>query len=123
MYALVIRLLICPLDFDISTDLIGVLGTDTLDTLALRWAFWHPESHFFPIGWDATSVTPNVLDHLLFAPLQTVAFPLADNIWWLSQLWLSLICAHVYGQTLSENRYSGWMAGSTLILSDSLIEK
>ena len=77
----------------------------------------------FPIGWDATGVTPNVLDHLLFAPLQTVAFPLADNIWWLSQLWFSLVCAHIYGHTLSENPYSGWMAGATLILCDSLIRE
>ena len=123
IYALVIRLIVCPLDFDISTDLIGVLGTDTLDTLSLRWAFWYPESHFFPVGWNATSVTPNILDHLLFAPLRGLAFPLADNIWWLSQLWLSIVCAHIYGRTLSHHQYAGWTGGFTLILCDSLLRE
>ena len=123
IYVIVIRLVVCPWNFDVSTDLIGVLGTDTLDTLALRWAFWHPEAHFFPIGWNATSVTPNVLDHLLFAPLLSLTFPLADNLWWLSQLWISLVCAHVYGATLSDHPHSGWMGGVTLLLCDSLIRE
>ena len=52
----------------------------------------------------------NVLDHLLFAPLQTVAFPLADNIWWLSQLWLSLICARLWTDPIRKSllRMDGW---------------
>mgnify|MGYP001446575206 CR=1 FL=1 len=123
IYAIIIRLFICPWDFDVSTDLIGFLGTDTLDTLSLRWAFWHPESHFFPIGWDATKVTPNIFDHLLFVPLLHLPFPMADNLWWLSQLWVSLVCAHMYGHCLSENQSSGWMGGVTLIVCDSLLRE
>ena len=56
-------------------------------------------------------------------PFLIVAFPLADNMWWLSHLWLSVVCAHLYGGTLSTNRFAGWMAGATLILCDSLIRE
>ena len=123
VYAIIIRLLICPWDFDISAELIGFLGTDTLDTVALRWAFWHPDAHFFPVGWSAYSVTPNILDHLLFVPFLSFPFPLADNLWWLSHLWLSVVCAHLYGGTVSTNRFAGWMGGATLFLCDSLIRE
>ena len=123
MYACIIRLFVCPVDIDITTDLIGYLGTDTLDTVALRWAFWHPESHFFPAGWSASSVTPNLLDHILFTPLLYLPFPIGDNLWWLGNLWLSCLSAHRYGQTLSNNPNSGWMTGTALVLCDTLIRE
>ncbi len=122
VYAVCIWWWVCPMGFDIRTDLIGYLGSDTLDTLSLRWAFWHQDSHFAPLGWDAMRVTPNFLDHLFFYPLLSLPFPLADNIWWLSQLWLSMLLADAFGRQLApQSPPAGWLSGFTLLCVDTIV--
>ncbi len=114
----------CLWGIDPTLELLGYLGTDTLDTLSLRWAFWHSEAHFAPTGWNALQVAPNILDHLLFGPFINLPFPLADNLWWGCNLWLSLIAGHRLGKSIApENPWAGWVAGCSLLCGDSLLRE
>ncbi len=114
----------CLWSIDPTRELIGYLGTDTLDTLSLHWAFWHPEAHFAPTRWSALQVTPNILDHLMFGLFIDLPFPLADNLWWCCNLWLSLIAGHILGQSIApENPWAGWIAGCSLLCGDSLLRE
>ena len=122
VYSTLIWWMVCPSQFNIATDLIGYLGSDTIDTLSLRWAFWNPDAHFFPVGWDAVQVTPNFIDHLLFRPLLMLPFPLADNLWWLLNLLLSMIAAHAFGLRINtDSNTSGWLAGFSLLCGDTIL--
>ena len=121
VYSILIWWMVCPPQFNITTDLIGYLGSDTIDTLSLRWAFWNSDAHFFPVGWNAIQVTPNFIDHLLFLPLLNLPFPLADNLWWILNLWLSMLAAHTFGRSLQPTSHAaGWLAGMSLLCGDTI---
>ena len=63
----------------------------------------------FPVGWSAYSVTPNVLDHLLFVPFNRFRFL------WQTTYGGSVTCGSLlYVHTFTEERYQKsfcWMDG------------
>ncbi len=123
VYASLILLVLLP-KVDLMNSLIGYWGTDTIDTLSLRWFFFHSDSYFFPHEFNAYQLIPNFVDHLSALPFTLLLpFPLADNVWWISILWLNGMSAHWMGNVLGNSTRSGWICGTTILFSEYFLRE
>ncbi|MCK6507506.1 hypothetical protein L6R53_29760 [Myxococcota bacterium] len=107
----------------------GYANVDLWDTVMLRGvvaaALGEPsalptsDAVFFPVGYPALQLTPNLLDHLSAAPLVALLpFPLADSLWWLLVLTLNGLAAHRLGRALGQGEGAGWLAAVAFVLSE-----
>lgn len=102
---------------------LGWLGTDAMDTMSLRWLFFHSEARFAPFGYNFTQLTPNILDHLTAYPLiSMLGFPLGDNLWWLGILLANAFSAHLLGKRLGGD-LGGYWAGALVLTSEQLLRE
>ena len=102
---------------------IGWLGTDAMDTMSLRWLFFHPEARFAPFGYDFAQLTPNILDHLTAYPLIALfGFPQGDNLWWFAILLANTFSAHLLGRRLGGD-LGGFWAGFLILSSEQLLRE
>ncbi len=110
-----------PLVLRPATSLLGYPNVDGFDTVHLRGAITellrHPAgltsmAAYWPAGFQPLSLTPNLLDHLLAAPLVLLLpFPLADNLWWLLALTLNGLAGHHLGRRLGGTHGAGALVG------------
>lgn len=114
-----------------TTSLAGFLGVDALDTAWLRalvpealWGGGRADGVFFPEGYPALGLAPNLLDHLLAAPLVALLpFPLADNLWWLLVIWLNGLAGHRLGRVAGGSEAAGWLGGVAWMWSEPLLRE
>jgi hypothetical protein len=105
------------------TSTLGFLGTDSLDTMALRGLFFEPYLRFWPSGFSVLQLTPNLLDHITATPLVWIfGFPLGDNLWWFLILLANAVCGHVLGQHIG-GKWGGYVAGIAIITSEQLLRE
>ncbi|MBN1336299.1 MAG: hypothetical protein JXB39_10085 [Deltaproteobacteria bacterium] len=110
-----------PLALHPTTSLLGYPSVDGLDTVHLRGSlaglFRHPAGFtsmaaYWPAGFEPLSLAPNLLDHLLAAPLVLLLpFPLADNLWWILVLAANGLAGHHLGRRLGGGHGSGALVG------------
>ena len=102
---------------------LGWLGTDTMDTMSLRWLFFNPEARFAPVGYEFSQLTPNILDHLSAYPLLSFfGFPLGDNLWWFCILLANAFSAHALGKRLG-GEIGGYWTGILVLSSEQLLRE
>lgn len=123
-YLWIIWWFLLPSDFNITSDLIGYWGSDQMDTISLHWAVFKPTAHFYPDGFNFWRLTPNILDHISFWPLQqTVSFPLNLNLWWIGILWLNAVSAHwMIRQGLGKHN-TAWLVGVVYLLGEPMLRE
>ena len=129
VYLLLSLVVTWPLVLSPQSAYLGFANIDALDTLTLRGLFaatapWEApwtDAVFFPTGYPALQLTPNVLDHLTGALLaKLLPFPLSDNLWWWAVLTLNGLAGHRLGRRLGGSEAAGWLCGSALLLSEPL---
>ena len=113
------------------TALLGFPNIDMWDTVMLRGVIADLLAHptqlptsnaiFYPTGYPVLQLTPNLLDHLLGAPLAwTLPFPLSDSVWWLLVLMADGLAAHRLGRRLGNSEGAGWLATVAFLLSEPI---
>jgi len=116
-----------PLVLSPGSAYLGFANIDALDTMTLRgliastkpWLAPWTDAVFYPVGYPAMQLTPNLLDHLSGAVLDAVLpFPLSDNVWWWSVLVLNGLAGHRLGRRLGGSEASGWLCGGALLLCE-----
>lgn len=123
-YLWVIWWFVLPSNFDITTDLIGFWGSDQMDTITLHWSVFNNASHFYPEGYDFWRLTPNVVDHLTFWPLQQILpFPLNLNLWWVGVIWLGVLSIHWMILQRDGKHDTAWLAGVLYLMGEPLLRE
>lgn len=119
---------------NIASNIIGYLGTDTIDTLSVRMLLFDPSLRFYPTSFSAWSLTPNIVDHLTAYPfMQIFPFPLGDNLWWITMMYLNAISAHTLGKAISihvghnisatHSELHGFWVGCLVLASEPLLRE
>lgn len=125
-----------------GTSLVGYPNIDGLDTVVLRGAVadllaspaglvgWiqggtsRSTAAFYPVGFDLLALTPNVVDHLVAAPLvHLLPFPWSDNAWWLLVLVLNGLAGHALGRRLGGSDAAGLLGGLGWMLSEAALRE
>lgn len=122
VYLLLAVVLTWPLATSMGAALPGYPNVDALDTVGLRGLFTRmladpgalpmSDGVYFPVGYPALWLMPNVVDHLLGAPLAALLpFPLSDNVFWLAVLTGNGLAGHRLGQQLGGDHRAGLLVG------------
>lgn len=133
MFAAVV-LLTWPMATSPGTMLTGFPSIDAQDTQMLRglvadvlthpWTWPDTDRIYFPEGFPALLLTPNLLDHLTAAPFVfLLPFPWADNAWWVVVLLLNGLCAHRLGRRLGGSEAAGWLAALAVLTSEPILRE
>lgn len=131
-YAVLAGGVLGPAALSPGTRAVGIPSIDSMDTAVLRAlttdAWLHGTAHtdriYFPVGIDPFALTPNVLDHLTALPLvATLAFPLADTLWWWGVLLANGLAAHILGHRLGGDHRAGALAGVAFLTADALLRE
>ena len=123
-----------PLALHLDSALLGFPSIDSHDTLTLRGLFasllLSPEAWplstdaWFPIGYPILLLMPNLLDHLMAAPLVwLLPFPVADNLWWMVVMMLHGWAAHRLGRRAGGSEGAGWLCGLAFMISEPLLRE
>jgi len=122
-----------PLALRPATSLPGYTNVDGLDTVHLRGALGdllrHPGdltsmAAYWPAGFEPLALAPNLLDHLLAAPLVLfLPFPLADNLWWLLVLAANGLAGHHLGRRLGGGHGAGALAGVAWATAETVLRE
>lgn len=122
VYLLLALALTWPLALSLGSALPGYPNVDALDTVGLRGLFLRliadpaalpmTDGVYFPVGYPALWLMPNVVDHLLGAPFAALlSFPLSDNLFWLVVLTGNGLAGHRLGQQLGGDHRAGFVVG------------
>ena len=113
---------------DPRTHILGIPSVDLFDTVTLRGLFaqqWNSEPPIFfaPIGYDWSLLIPNRIDHITFLPFSHLPFPIADNLWWFSIVFLQACTAHRLGRYIGKDEWSGWTTMIFWLFSESFLRE
>ncbi len=138
-----------PLLPEIRNSMLGYPNIDALDTIHLRgslagslsavpllfplnflslveglWGDLSSQAAFFPIGFNLVELAPNLVDHLSASVLvDSLPFPLCDNVWWLLVLAANGWAGHRLGRRIGGREGAGFLVGVAYACSEAILRE